>query len=95
MSETGGVFHVKQREGESVGGGSLVLENMDVVESVWSRRFVKMEVYWFWDWIKKEEIWNGLEDSLGFVGKDLVMEIHLYDFGWILEGKSDWEKGSC
>ena len=34
MSETGEVFHVKQREGESVSGGSFVLEKMGVVESV-------------------------------------------------------------
>ena len=56
MSETGEVFHVKQREGESVSGGSFVLEKMGVVESVWSRGFVMMEDYWFWDWMNKEKI---------------------------------------
>jgi hypothetical protein len=56
MSETGGVFHVKQVEEEGCDGRSFVVERVDVVESVWSRRFVKMDVYWFWDWRKKEEI---------------------------------------
>ena len=56
MSETGGVFHVKQVERGSVNGGSLVLDKMGVVESVWSRGFVMMEDYWFWDWMNKEKI---------------------------------------
>jgi hypothetical protein len=33
--------------------------------------------------MNKEEIWNGSEDGLGFEGKDLVMEIHLYNSGWM------------
>ena len=40
MSETGGVFHVKQQEGKGVGVGSFMLEKMGVVERVWSRGFV-------------------------------------------------------
>ena len=33
--------------------------------------------------MNKEEIWNGSEDGLGFAWKDLVMEIHLYNSGWM------------
>ena len=47
MSETGGVFHVKQQEEEGVNGGSFVLEKMGVVERVWSRGFVMMGIIGF------------------------------------------------
>ena len=47
MSETGRVFHVKQGEEGVSDGRSFVVERLDIVASVWSRSFVKMEVYWF------------------------------------------------
>ena len=50
--------------------------------------------YWFWDWMNKEEIWNGSEDGLDFEGKDFVMDIHLYNPGWMRDKESNCEKGS-
>ncbi len=40
-----------------------------------------MKNYQFWDWMNKEEIWNDFKDVFDFAGKDLVMQIHMYDSG--------------
>ena len=44
--------------------------------------------------MNKEEIWNGSEDGLDFEGKDFVMDIHLYNPGWMRDKESNCEKGS-